>query len=65
MTTEVQRNRIIAEYDGIGWLVMYPDGTVKGYRDEDDTLHAIKWYLEKQVRKLGADVLITEVEWRR
>ena len=65
MEANVKRERIIAEYDGRGWLVMFPDGEVKGYATEDDALASIKYRLEKHIKSVGADVLLTEVEWRR
>jgi hypothetical protein len=51
--------RVIAERDGRGWLVMWPDGSVNGYRTKRAVLAAVR-------ERLGnADVLVSTVEWRQ
>ena len=51
--------RVIAEADGQGWLVMWPNGEVRSYVSKQAVLMACK----KRIG--GADILLTEIEWRR
>lgn len=56
MTTRTER--VIAERDGKGWLVMWPDGSVKHFVSKRAVLAALRG-------RIGdADVLVTTVEWR-
>jgi hypothetical protein len=55
---KTQRERVIAEADRDGWLVMWPDGTVERFRSQRAVLKAVGQRIGK------ADILVTEVEWR-
>ncbi len=54
---KVARRRVIAEREGPGWLVMWPDGSVEWFASKAAVLRAVK-------RTATADVDIAEVEWR-
>ncbi len=51
------RRRVIAERDGPGWLVMWPDGSAEWFASKAAVLRAVK-------RTATADIDIAEVEWR-
>ena len=53
-----RHERIIAEADGPGWMVMWPDGTVEGFASRTLVLRAVKR------RARGLDIHIAEIEWR-
>ncbi len=54
----MKRERVVAERDGRGWLVMWPDGSVEWLATKRAVLAAV-------ARRIGtASVLVTEVEWR-
>lgn len=53
-----KHERVIAESDGSGWLVMWPDGKVAGYPTKRAVLAAVK------ARLGSARALVTEIEWR-
>jgi len=55
---DIRQERVIAESDGRGWLVMWPDGSVEWFATKADVLRAVG----KRIGK--ADVLVSEVEWR-
>lgn len=58
MTTIVKQERIIAERDGRGWLVMWSSGDVEWFRDKGAVLRAVR-------SRIGnADLLVSEIEWR-
>lgn len=54
------RQRIIAEWDGLGWLVMLEDGTVK-YRKTPETVMSL---VKSLAHAAEGDIIITVLEWR-
>lgn len=53
----VESRRVIAERDGDGWLVMWPDGRVEWFPTKTAVLAAVR-------KSAMADIDVTEVEWR-
>jgi len=61
----VIEERVIAERvepDG-GWLVMYPDGTVREYVDLTSAQRAIERHARGVQKRSGADAVLTTVLW--
>ncbi len=54
----IRQERVIAEKDADGWLVMWPDGNVDRYASKRGVLAAIKTRIGK------ADILVTTVVWQ-
>lgn len=65
----VVEERVIAERgdspqgDG-GWLVMWPDGTVREYVDWEHAKRGIERAARATQRRTRADAVLTRVEWR-
>lgn len=47
-----------------GWLVMYPDGNVRGYVDRQHATRAIERHARAVQKRTGADAVLTRVDWR-
>jgi hypothetical protein len=54
----IETRRVIAEWDGQGWLVMWPDGTVSGHGSKRSVLAAIR-------TSASADIDVATIEWRQ
>ena len=55
------QGKIVVERDGSTYLVMFPDGTVKGFKSKEDVAEAArKWFKQN----LGADIGVGQIEWR-
>ena len=62
---KVSRIKVIVEPDDGGFIIMWPDGNINGIGgNKAKVLNFIKRQSKLERKRLCADVLLTEIEWR-
>jgi hypothetical protein len=60
----VPQGKIVAEPDGLGWLVSFPDGYVQWFASKRSAENASREFFKKDFRSKNASSGIGEIEWR-
>ena len=60
----IKQGKVVIEHDGIGYLVMFPDGYMKGYARKSNALKAANKWFKDALGDEGWKVGIGTIEWR-
>lgn len=60
----VAQGKVIAEADGVGWLIMFPDGQIVGVSSRAKAEAKISRWLKRNLRDNAGGIGVSTVEWR-